>query len=879
MSEAITIMGVKIDPTAAAQGRDVAVKAAQDTAAAFQKADASVTTSAGHMADAMKKAGTETQKEATKTKNALEEMARGSAWDRMRTGITATLGPIGSGFSAILGHMGLFNTRAGQIALSAANVGSSLAGMGTAATGASSGLGALMLATGPLIAGLGAVAVALGVLTGGFALMSAGVEKAATFETFTVQLATLLGSFEKAKSRLEELKDFAAKTPFELPEVVKANITLERMTSGALGTTEALRKVGDTSAMVQQPIEEMAMWVGRLYNGLKATAPVGEATMRLAEVGFISMETKTRIEQLQKTASKTGPIFGEAWAMVEQDMKRAENSMVLMSTTWSGIMSNISDAWGQLLGALGEPIMLALKPAAQDLATLLDNMKPAAAEFGQAIAAGLQQVYAALQVLGSENGIGLSLTAAFDTATQTFSRGLEASGLILDAVLQRAIYDALKALEAIQKPETWQGMATSLYNAGVEFANVILEAMNKVLADAQRMAAILAPMLGAAAQLTTGGGIPLMIARQPGAIAAFNDGPRPTVPTFADAWSQTSREQTAAQLEWQKRQAENLAAIRAAGTAGQDNSLLPKPAAPATATTNTSEDIATGRKTNMLSQLQSQAKSVIEGIQTPMEKLQATMQDLQVLRDNGLLSIDQFARASTKAKDDYTRAVTEMAMKAATPLQKLMMQWRDLKRAQDEMSANIAQSVSANFTGAMMQMIQGTKSAQQAFDEMATAILADITEMIIKMLAQYAIQSALGMVGISAPAPAAATAAVYHTGGTVGPVPTVYRMISPDDMRHASRYNTGGKIPGMGSGERAAILEPGETVLTKDQAADIRGRLGQKPKGEASRNEGRGVTILNVMDMREVERHLASNPGVLINIMSRERGRIKAALA
>lgn len=104
-------------------------------------------------------------------------------------------------------------------------------------------------------------------------------------------------------------------------------------------------------------------------------------------------------------------------------------------------------------------------------------------------------------------------------------------------------------------------------------------------------------------------------------------------------------------------------------------------------------------------------------------------------------------------------------------------------------------------------------------------------------------------------------------------------MISPDDMRHASRYNTGGKIPGMGSGERAAIVEPGETVLTKDQAADIRSRLGEKPKGEASRTEGQGVTILNVMDMKEVERHLASNPGVLINIMSRERSRIKAALA
>lgn len=822
MSEAITIMGVKIDASAAQKGKDAAVQAAAATSAAYKTADASVTQSSQHMAAAMRKASGDMQQDATKTTNALAEMSKSSAFDRLRTGITAALGP--------------------------------------------------------LLAGLAAIPAAIALVTAGFGLMSAAVTQAARFETFQTQLAVLLGSFEKAKTRLDELKDFAAKTPFELPEVVKANITLERMTSGALGTTEALRKVGDTSAMVQQPIEEMAMWVGRLYNGLKANAPVGEATMRLAEVGFISMETKTAIEQLQKTAGKTGNVFGEAWAMVETDMAKSRNAMVLMSTTWSGIMSNISDAWGQLLGTLGEPIMLALKPAMQDLAALLDSMKPRAAQFGEAIAAALQQVYAAFRVLGSDGGIGLSLTAAMDTATQSFTRGIEAAGIILDAVFQRAIYDALKALEAIQQPAFWDGMASALYNAGADFVNVIIDGMNAAMSSAAKMASILSPLLGTAAQLTTGGGLERMVLRQPGAQAALNNGPRPTVPSIADAWSQTSATQTAAQAEWQKRQAAELARIQAAGTASQDNSLLPQKAAtPSTATAN-SDNIPTGRSTNMLSQLQSQAKSVIQGIQTPMEKLEATMQDLAVLRDNGLLSIDQFARASQKARDDYTKAVTDMALKAATPLQRLMMQWKDLGRAQAEMSANIASSVSDNFTRAMMDMVQGTKSAREAFDEMAAAILADITQMIIKMVAQYAIQSALGMVGVSAPTPAPAAAAIYHTGGTVGDSPPGTRFVNLGDYAHASRYATGGKIPGVGSGERAAIMEPGETVLTKDQAEDIRRRLGDEAATPAKRDQGQNFTIMNVLDMKEVERHLLANPQILINMMSRERTRVKAAL-
>jgi len=884
MSDSISIMGVKIDPSGAVSGRDTAVKAALETADAFKKADASITTSSAHMADSMKKGSQDIQREATKTKNALEDMAKGSAWERMRTSFTATLGPLTQGFSAMLGHLGVFESKAAKAAAAASGVAGSLGTMTTAAGAAGVGMTGLLAAIGPLIAGLAAIGLAIGAVVGSFGLLKEGVEKAAQFETFQVQLATLLGSFDKAKTRLEQLKDFAAKTPFELPEVVKANITLERMTNGALGTTEALRKVGDTSAQVQQPLSEMAMWVGRLYNGLKANAPVGEATQRLAEVGFISMATKNQIEQLQKTGAKTGPIFAEAWAMVEADMKRAENSMELMSHTWSGIMSNISDAWGQLLGALGEPIMLALKPAASDLAALLDGMKPAAAELGQSIAAAVQQLYAAFKVLGSDSGIGLSLTAAFDTATNALHQGIEAAGAIMSALFQRAIYDALKALEVIQKPETWKGLGDALYNAAADFANAIITAMNTVLAKMQNVVSILSPLLGATAKALSLDSMATLAARQPGVQAYLTNGPAPTVPSWSEAWNASAQAQTPAQIEWQKRQAEQLAAIKAAGTAGFNDSQLPKPS---TTTANSDEFIQEGKKTNLLAQMQSQAKSIIEGIQTPMEKLQATMTELQTLRDNGLLTIDQFARASTKAKDDYTKAVTEMAVQAATPLQRLMMQWKDLQKAQQEMAASVANSVSTHMTGAIMEMVKGTKSAKEAFDDMATAILADITEMIVKMLVQYAIQSALGMVGVSSPAPATLStgqtvgygkARVHHTGGVVGEDGST-RWVTPSDMAHANRYATGGKITGVGSGERPAILEPGETVLTKDQAADIRARLGQKPKGETSNSSsGQNVTILNVMDMREVENHLAANPGVLINIMSRERSRIKAAL-
>ncbi len=49
------------------------------------------------------------------------------------------------------------------------------------------------------------------------------------------------------------------------------------------------------------------MWIGRLYDGLQSGRPVGEAMMRLQELGVISGDTRNQIENLQKSARKAMP--------------------------------------------------------------------------------------------------------------------------------------------------------------------------------------------------------------------------------------------------------------------------------------------------------------------------------------------------------------------------------------------------------------------------------------------------------------------------------------------------------------------------------------------------------------------------------------------
>ena len=83
-----------------------------------------------------------------------------------------------------------------------------------------------------------------------------------------------------------------------------------------------------------------------------------------------------------------------------------------------------------------------------------------------------------------------------------------------------------------------------------------------------------------------------------------------------------------------------------------------------------------------------------------------------------------------------------------------------------ELKSGIANSITGNMESAFMSIVDGSKSAKQAFADMAKAILADIAKMIIKLLIQKAIMAAMGMADGGVAGPAGPSAAY---GGVFGP--------------------------------------------------------------------------------------------------------------
>ncbi len=219
-----------------------------------------------------------------------------------------------------------------------------------------------------------AFAAATTAIAGSFLAINAAAER----ETLTTAFIPLLGSVQAAKERMSELAQFAASTPFQINEIAAASKTLQSLTNGALATGDGLRLVGDVASSTNTAFSEIAVTIGRLYAGLDSGRPVGEALARLQELGAISPDVRSKLEDLQKAGQKGNAV----WQVAAQDLSRFSNSMELQSATWSGKVSTMGDAWEELLVRIGQPFLVALAPALEALTSTFEALAESGEQFG-----------------------------------------------------------------------------------------------------------------------------------------------------------------------------------------------------------------------------------------------------------------------------------------------------------------------------------------------------------------------------------------------------------------------------------------------------------------------------------------------------------------
>ena len=127
-----------------------------------------------------------------------------------------------------------------------------------------------------------------------------GIEYTKAIEASQAQFRTLLGTDSAAAAQLRFVRDFAAETPFFIQQVADANRLLVQFTGSATDANKALSLVGNAAAGAGADVSNVALWWGRLLDGLRNNRPVGESLARLQELGIIGGSTRGAVEALVK---------------------------------------------------------------------------------------------------------------------------------------------------------------------------------------------------------------------------------------------------------------------------------------------------------------------------------------------------------------------------------------------------------------------------------------------------------------------------------------------------------------------------------------------------------------------------------------------------
>ena|GEM_PF-1583787 len=179
-----------------------------------------------------------------------------------------------------------------------------------------------------------------------------------TMEQAQIGFTTMLKSAEDAQAFLREMMNFAARTPFEFPDLLEASRRMMAYGFAANDVLPMLQAVGDATAALglgAEGIDRIILALGQMRAKGKVT---GEEMRQLTEAGIPAWEILAEAmgkstAEVMKLASKGFIPAGEAiQALVEGLDKRFGGMMQRMENTWAGITSTLKDVWRMTVGSI-----------------------------------------------------------------------------------------------------------------------------------------------------------------------------------------------------------------------------------------------------------------------------------------------------------------------------------------------------------------------------------------------------------------------------------------------------------------------------------------------------------------------------------------------
>lgn len=197
------------------------------------------------------------------------------------------------------------------------------------------------------------------------------LRKAGQFEQTTIAFDTMLGSAQETKKTLAALTEFAAKTPFEMPEILQAARGLIQFGERGDELMQTLNMLGNAASGTSTDFGMIAL----IFNQVRGVGKLLTQDFRqLSTRGVMSLADIAKYygvttEAAQKMLSQGQISFEDLrkiLASLSAEGGRFANLMEKQSTSLLGLWSTLKDAMGITARTIGEVLV----PTAKDLVTV-----------------------------------------------------------------------------------------------------------------------------------------------------------------------------------------------------------------------------------------------------------------------------------------------------------------------------------------------------------------------------------------------------------------------------------------------------------------------------------------------------------------------------
>lgn len=200
------------------------------------------------------------------------------------------------------------------------------------------------------------------------------------FQQLEVAFSTMLGSKVEADKLMARVTEFASTTPFELSEVAAATKQLLAFGIAAADIPKTLKAIGDVSAGIGAPLGEIAYLYGTIKTAGRAER---EDIKQFAQRGIPVYEELAKIlgvsvEKVNEfvSAGKVGfPEIQKVFENLTAEGAKFGNLMEAQSKTLVGQISNLRDAFDQMLNEIGKGQEGLFSDAISTVSFIVENYK------------------------------------------------------------------------------------------------------------------------------------------------------------------------------------------------------------------------------------------------------------------------------------------------------------------------------------------------------------------------------------------------------------------------------------------------------------------------------------------------------------------------